>query len=365
MYPKRTRDASAPLLGTGADPDHPFLVAHRGALRRRTLIVLALGVACCLTLVLDVMTGPSALSPSTVMRGLVWPGALDPATHAILWQIRLPQALLAILVGMALSLAGAEMQTVFNNPLADPFTLGISSAASFGASLAIVLGIGIPFVPFEWMTPINAFVTALATVLLLQLLARIHGGGVQSLVLFGIALVFAFNALTALVQFVSSPEALQQLVFWTMGSLSRASWGAVGMMAVVVGAISPFAFGSARQLTSLRLGEDRAASLGVDVRRLRFASLLRVSLIAATAVACVGVVGFVGLVGPHIARLMLGDDHRRFLPGSMLVGGLLMSLAATAAKLIDAGAAMPVGIVTALIGVPVFIALMLRGRGRA
>ncbi|HWK35488.1 iron ABC transporter permease [Sphingomonas sp.] len=347
------------------DPDHPLLAAHRRTARRRDAIVAALALACVAALVLDVVTGPASLGVRTVIDGLVRPGSLDPTAHAIIWQIRLPQALVAMLVGAALSLAGAEMQTVLNNPLSDPFTLGVSSAASFGASLAIVLGISIPFVPFDAMTPINAFVLAFAAVLVIQALARAQGGGAQTLVLFGIALVFAFNALTALVQFIASPEALQQLVFWTMGSLSRASWGAVGLLGAVLVAVVPFALLSARQLTALRLGEDRAASTGVDVRRLRFVSLFRVSLLSATAVACVGVVGFVGLVGPHIARLLLGEDHRRFLPGSMLVGALLMSLAASAAKLIVPGASLPVGIVTALIGVPVFLALMMRSGARA
>lgn len=355
---------SHPLDASLGD-DHSLLAAHRKTLRRRDFIVAGLALACLVALVLDVMTGPSALGPMTVIRALASPASLDPTTHAIVWQIRLPQALVAMLVGAALALAGGEMQTVLNNPLADPFTLGISSAASFGASLAIVLGIGIPFVPFDAVTPINAFLLAFCTVLLIQGLAQARGGGAQTLVLFGIALTFAFNALTALVQFLSSPEALQQLVFWTMGSLSRAGWAEAGLLAVVLALVAPFALFASRQLTALRLGEDRAASAGVDVSRLRFVSLLRVSLLSATAVACVGVVGFVGLVGPHIARLLLGEDHRRFLPGSMLVGALLMALASVTAKLLVANAALPVGIVTALIGVPVFMALMLREGARA
>lgn len=256
------------------------------------------------------------------------------------------------------------MQTVLNNPLASPFTLGVSSAASFGASLAIVLGLGLPFVPVDAVTTLNAFVFAFGSVLLLQGLARAQRGGVQSVVLFGIALVFAFNALTALVQFVSSQEALQQLVFWTMGSLSRASWRAVAFMAAVVVLAAPFSLWSARALTALRLGEDRAMSFGVDVGRLRFLALLRVSLLSATAVAFVGVVGFVGLVAPHIARLLVGEDHRVFLPASLLSGALLMSLASTAAKALVPGALLPVGIVTAVIGVPVFLLLIFRNGAR-
>lgn len=332
--------------------------------RRRDAIIAALALGCMVALVLDIMTGPSSLSPGTILRGLFDPGSLDPATHAIIWQIRLPQALVALMVGVCLALAGAEMQTVLDNPLASPFTLGVSSAASFGASLAIVLGVGLPFVPLDALTPINAFIFAFGSVLLLQVLARAHRGGVQALVLFGIALVFAFNSLTALVQFISSQEALQQLVFWTMGSLARADWMAVALLGGTLLIVVPGSLLASRELTALRLGEDRAASAGVDVRRLRFFSLLRVSLLAAMAVACVGVVGFVGLVAPHIARMLLGEDHRRFLPGSMLVGALLMSLAAAAAKAILPQAAMPVGIVTAMVGVPMFMLLMFRQGSR-
>lgn len=310
------------------------------------------------------MTGPSSLSPWRILSGLVDPASLSPGEAAIVWQIRLPYALMAVMVGAALALSGAEMQTVLNNPLASPFTLGVSSAASFGASLSIVLGLSLPFVSNDAVTTVNAFLFAFGSVLALQALARAQRGGVQSIVLFGIALVFAFNALTALVQFVSSQEALQQLVFWTMGSLSRSTWRSVAFMAVVLALATPFSLLSARALTALRLGEDRAMSFGVDVSRLRFVALLRVSLLSATAVAFVGVIGFVGLVAPHIARLLVGEDHRVFLPASLLSGALLMSLASVASKSLVPGALMPVGIVTAVIGVPVFLILIFRNGAR-
>ena len=308
----------------------------------------------------DLATGPAALSPLHVLQGLLDRSSLSPAEDAIIWQIRFPAALMAMLVGAALALAGAEMQTVLNNPLASPFTLGVSSAASFGASLAIVFGLGLPGVSQHMLTTANAFVFAFGSVLLLQLLARTQRDGVQSIVLFGIALVFAFNALTALVQFASSAEALQQLVFWTMGSLGRATWGAVAVMAAVVAVATPFSLLAAKGLTALRLGEDRAMSFGVDAGRLRFWSLLRASLLSAAAVAFVGVVGFIGLVGPHIARMLVGEDHRVFLPASVLSGMLLMSLASVAAKTFAPGSTLPVGIITAVIGVPVFLFLIFR-----
>ncbi|MCW4456498.1 iron ABC transporter permease [Flavobacterium sp. MXW15] len=336
------------------------LAAYRRIVARRVAIVAGLALLCVAAFALDLVTGPSALTPAQVLGGLLSPDSLTPPQAAIVWQVRLPYAVMAVLVGAALSLAGAEMQTILNNPLASPFTLGVSSAASFGAALAIVVGIGVPFLPADWMVPINAFLCAFGSVLLLQLMARRRSAGVETVVLLGIALVFAFNALVAFVQFVSSQEALQQLVFWSMGSLSRATWGNTGVLGVALLLVVPFSLRAAGRLTSLRLGEDRARSFGVDVGRLRFLALLRVSVLAATSVAFVGTIGFIGLVGPHVARLLLGEDHRFLLPASLLSGALIMSLASVASKVLVPGVLMPVGIVTAIVGVPVFLFLIFR-----
>ncbi|WP_349261719.1 iron ABC transporter permease [Geminicoccus sp.] len=320
------------------------------------LLVLLLGVA--LAFLLDLVTGPSSLPVLDGLRALLGLGELTPALEVIVWQVRLPQALLALLVGGALALAGAEMQTTLNNPLASPFTLGVSSAASLGAALAIVLGLGVPGVPASWILSGNAFLFAFGSVLLLQFLARLRGTGVETLVLFGIALVFTFNALVALIQYVASQEALQQLVFWNLGSLARASWEKILVAALVLALVLPFSLAASWQMTALRLGSDRAYSFGVNVGRLRFLSLFRASLLAATAVAFVGTIGFVGLVGPHLARLLVGEDHRFFLPASVLCGALVMSLASVASKTLVPGALLPVGIVTSLIGVPFFVVLI-------
>jgi iron complex transport system permease protein len=342
-----------------------LVAAYRKLVRRRALIVAGLAIACVLAFALDLVTGPSSLTPAQVLRGLFQPDTLSAPQAAIIWQVRLPYAVMAVLVGAALSLAGAEMQTILNNPLASPFTLGVSSAASFGASLAIVLGISIPFVPHDWVISLNAFIAAFGSVLLLQAMARARGTGVETVVLFGIALVFAFNALVAFVQFVSSQEALQQLVFWSMGSLARSTWQNVWVLALVVAVALPFSIRASWSLTALRLGEDRARSFGINVARLRFTSLLRVSVLAATSVAFAGTIGFIGLVGPHIARILLGEDHRFLLPASALTGALIMSLASVASKTLVPGVLMPVGIVTSMIGVPVFLALIFSRRERA
>lgn len=341
------------------------LAAYRRLVARRIVFVVVVAALCVCAFILDLVTGPSALTAGQVIGGILAPESLTPPQLAIIWQVRLPYALMAVLVGGALALAGAEMQTILNNPLASPFTLGVSSAASFGAALAIVMGVSLPFIPFEWMMPINAFACAFGSVMLLQLMAQRRGTGVETVVLLGIALVFAFNALVALLQFISSQEALQQLVFWSMGSLSRATWDHVAVLGVVLALVVPFSMHAAGRLTSLRLGEDRARSFGVDVGRLRFLTLLRVSLLAATSVAFAGTIGFIGLVAPHMARLLIGEDHRFLLPASILCGALTMSLASVASKTLVPGALMPVGIVTSIVGVPVFLFLIFRKPSRS
>lgn len=351
-------------MQTGAAADKA-IADYRALLRKRGAILLALAVAAAAAFAVDLATGPSALGVGDVLRGLFAPETLDrPAALIIVWEVRLPQALMALLVGAALSLAGAELQTILNNPMASPFTLGISSAATFGAALAIVLGIGIPGVPEAWIISANAFVLAFGAALMLQALARLRGAGGETIVLFGIALFFTFNALVAITQFLASEQALQQLVFWTMGSLTRATREKIAILAIVLALIAPLSLRASWQLTALRFGQDRAQSLGVNVARLRFGALLRISLLTGASVAFVGTIAFVGLVGPHIARLLVGEDHRFFLPASMLSGALVMALASTASKIVLPGVVMPIGLVTSLVGVPFFLALVLGSKAR-
>lgn len=328
--------------------------------KRRSLKIALLGLACLLVFCLDIASGPSSLSLSEVAQGLLYSPTVDNSTMVIIWKIRMPQALMAILVGMSLSLAGAEMQTILNNPLASPFTLGVSAAATLGAALAIVTGIAIPFISDNWIVSANAFVFAFASVLLLQALAKWRGAGTAVLVLFGIAIAFAFNALVALLYYIATPEALQQIVFWSMGSLGRSTPEKVQLLAIVLAAVLPFSFSVSWKMTALRLGEDRARGFGVNVDRLRFNSLIRISVLAATAVAFAGTIGFIGLVGPHIAKMLVGEEHRYWFPASLLTGALVMSLSSIASKMLIPGVLLPIGIVTALTGVPLFFYLIIR-----
>lgn len=336
---------------------------YQRVLQQRYWLLGAIFLAILASLLLDFTLGPSGLSLSTLWQTLVDPASANPGTRVIVWDIRLPYALMAVMVGMALGLAGAEMQTILNNPLASPFTLGVSSAAAFGAALAIVLGIGIPGIPDQWFISGNAFVFALFAALMLDGITRWTRVATSGVVLFGIALVFTFNALVSMLQFVASEDTLQGLVFWTMGSLARASWDKLGVLALAFAVILPLSMMSSWKLTALRLGEDRAVSFGIDVRRLRLTTLLRISILSALSVAFVGPIGFIGLVAPHIARLMFGEDHRFYLPGSVLIGALVLSMASVASKNIIPGVIIPVGIVTSLVGVPFFLSIILRHRG--
>lgn len=347
----------------GASQTDGLMLHYRAILRRRVSLLLVLAVLIVASMLLDFTLGPSGLPLDTLWHTLIDPASVDAGTRVIVWDIRMPYALMAIIVGLTLGLAGAEMQTILNNPLASPFTLGVSSAAAFGAALAIVLGIGIPGIPAQWFISANAFIFALLAALLLDGITRWTQVATSGVVLFGIALVFTFNALVSMLQFIANEDTLQGLVFWTMGSIARASWEKLGILLLALAVIMPLSMLSSWKLTSLRLGEDRAISFGINVRRLRLATLLRISILSALSVAFVGPIGFIGLVAPHIARLLFGEDHRFYLPASALIGALVLSLASIVSKNLISGVIIPVGIVTSLVGVPFFITIIVRHRG--
>lgn len=350
-------------LETHEQRQDSLMLNYRVILRRRVSLLALLVVCIVASMLLDFTLGPSGLPLDTLWQTLVDPASADAGTRVIVWDIRMPYALMAIIVGLTLGLAGAEMQTILNNPLASPFTLGVSSAAAFGAALAIVLGIGIPGVPAQWFISANAFFFALLAALLLDGITRWTQVATSGVVLFGIALVFTFNALVSMLQFIANEDTLQGLVFWTMGSIARASWEKLGILLLALSVILPLSMLSSWKLTSLRLGEDRAISFGINVRRLRLATLLRISILSALSVAFVGPIGFIGLVAPHIARMVFGEDHRFYLPGSALTGALVLSLASIVSKNLIDGVIIPVGIVTSLVGVPFFITIIVRHRG--
>jgi iron complex transport system permease protein len=322
-------------------------------------MLVGFGLALVASLCVDLALGPSNYSLEQVIRALLAPDSVPVQVRVVLWEIRMPIALMAVVVGAALSVAGAQMQTVLNNPLASPFTLGISAGASFGAALALAFGVAIIPAAVEYVVPINAFAVAMLAAFLIHLVSMRRGVTVQTIVLLGIALVFTFNALLALVQFFATQQALAAVVFWTMGSLTKATWGKFWITLAVVVFVAPFFFRRAWALTAMRLGDAKAESFGIKISRLRLETMILVSLLSAIPVAFVGTVGFVGLVGPHIARMLIGEDQRFFLPASALCGALILSASSIVSKSLIPGTIFPIGVVTSLVGIPFFISLIL------
>lgn len=339
--------------------------AYRRLSRRRLSIILLLALLTVGSFFVDLSSGQALYSPGQVLSAL-WRADAANALQVILWDIRLPVALAALVVGASLAVAGVQMQTVLNNPLASPFTLGLSAAASFGAALGLVLGVTIlPASAVAFAIPANAFLMSMATALFIYRLSRRQGVTTEMIVLLGTTLVFTFTALLEALQYVAPDQALSAVVFWTMGSLSRATWPKLAVMATVLVLVWWVFARQAWALTALRLGESRAVSLGVAVGRLRLQSILLGSLLASVCVSFVGTIGFIGLVGPHIARLLVGEDQRFLLPASALSGALLLSAASVMSKSLLPGQTLPIGIVTSLVGVPLFFVLILRKGRRA
>jgi len=315
-------------------------------------------------MVIDLASGPSGMPLADVWAALrAGPHGEDRMAAAILWQIRLPQTLMGALVGACLGLAGLQMQTILDNPLASPFTLGFSAAAGFGAALAIMFGGFLPLPEF-FAAPIAAFAMTLLATALVYGVARLRGATPEILVLAGIAVLFFFQALQSLLQFMASPEVLQQIVFWLFGSLLKATWTSILVTGAVLLACLPLIAANVWPLTALRLGDRTAASLGLKVDALRRRTFLIVALLTAAAVCFVGTIGFVGLIAPHGARAAVGEDHRYALPMSAMAGALILVGASVFGKLISPAAAIPVGIITAVAGVPMlFWVIARRGKG--
>jgi iron complex transport system permease protein len=252
------------------------------------------------------------------------------------------------------------MQGILKNPLASEFTLGVSSAAGFGAALAIVLGAG--FVGGEYLVIGNAFIFTLIASFTVYGLAKYKGITPETLILAGIAIMYLFSAMTSFLQYVGHAEQVQEVVFWMMGSLGKSSWEKAGIISAILAVCLPYLIIKSWDINAMGAGDETAKSLGVNVERTRVISMVLVSLITASIICFTGTIGFVGLVAPHITRMVIGGDHRFLLPGSALVGALLLLGADTLARTILAPVILPVGIMTSFLGVPFFVYLFMKRR---
>ena len=327
-------------------------------------ILLGLGVVLALLCLLSAGLGqyeiPTRDVLGSVTRRLGWSPA-QPSLQladATLWNIRFPRIVLGVLVGAALGCAGAVIQAVFGNPLAEPGIIGISAGAAVGACLAIVLGLSFLGI---FTVPLLAFVGAMVTTVVVYVLSRSGGrAGVITMILTGIAVTAVANAAIAFLVFVASPTDRDQVVFWQMGSLNGSTWKAVLSAGpiILLGLITSLVI--AGKLNLLALGERAARHTGVDVERLRVTAITSAALLTGAAVAYAGIIAFVGLIVPHVLRLALGPSNRVLLPASMLGGAVLIAASDLAARTAVPFADLPIGIFTALVGGPTFFVLLRR-----
>ncbi|PRX49934.1 iron complex transport system permease protein [Prauserella shujinwangii] len=341
----------------------PATVAGRRGLRAGTLI--ATGVpALLLSIAVATTIGPASLSVGDVLSVVgtrLGFGTTEVSRigQGIVWDLRLPRILLAAVCGAGLSVCGAVLQSLLRNPLADPFLLGISAGASTGAVAVVVLGAGSGAVGLTT----GAFAGALVAFGLVVALATVAGGGTARVVLAGVAGTQLFSAITSYVVITSADaEQTRGVLFWLLGSLSRGRWPDVALTAAVCAAVLVVCLARAGELDAFAFGVDAASTLGVSVRTLRTVLLTLTALLTAVLVAAAGAIGFVGLVLPHAARLLVGPGHRLVLPVTALLGALLLVWVDTLARTVAAPLEVPVGVVTALVGVPAFAVLLARGR---
>jgi iron complex transport system permease protein len=328
----------------------------RAAVRLALLALLLLAA-----LLLAVRLGAVSLSLREMVDGVLGRG--DAATVVIVRQLRLPRALQAALVGAALALSGATFQALVRNPLAEPYILGVSSGAAVGAVIALTLGLASAA---AWAVPAAAFAGAVVAVVLVLRVAAGVGPTLDTrvLLLAGVVVAAFFNAAILLLLTFADLDAFRSAIFWMMGSNAGATWRGVAGMAAYLLASGAVLLALARPLDLLGVGEQTAAHLGTRVERAKLLAYGVASLLAASAVAVSGVIGFVGLVVPHVARLLWGSDHRHLLPNAALLGATFLVLTDLVARLAARPTELPIGVVTAFLGVPFFVWLLRRRGGR-
>ena len=365
-----TGDAGAANAPDGAAANRAqTLNRQRAQVRRlKVLRVLALVCGACLTLGLMLFSltlGSAAIPVGRILAAVLQPlqlegFAVDSRTETIVWVLRMPRIAVAALAGAILGMGGCVTQAILKNPLATPYTLGVSAGAGFGAALGLIFGVA--FLPGTLAIVANAFLFALIpAAVIIAVSGRTHFTP-ETTILLGVGMSYVFAAANTLLQFFAESDALRAAVFWLVGDLTRASMTQVPVLAAVFGAFLLVNIAFARDLTIIKMGDEDAKGMGVDVRRLRFVVLVTTCLATAAVISFTGTIGFIGLLAPHIARLVIGSDERILIPASALLGACLLLTADIVAKTVVAPVLLPVGAITALLGGPVLIYLLLRRR---
>lgn len=342
-------------------------MAASSSSRRVGVVTLATLVALVVAMVLGLAVGPTSISPWTIMGDVIHHLAgghstLSTLDQTIVWQLRAPRMVLGLLVGAMLAVAGGAYQGIFRNPLADPYLLGVAAGAGLGATLAIVHDGGAINVP-AW-TPALAFAGALVAVALTWF---IGGRGLRTttatLILAGVAMAALLTSAQTFLLQQASTESLARVYIWLLGSLASASWASVGVVLPYVLVCSFICVSAGRALDVMSVGEEEARALGLSVRQVRGVVIGAASLGTAAVVSVVGLIGFVGIIVPHIVRLLVGTSYRRILPLSVFFGAAFLVLCDTAARTVLAPSELPLGVVTAIIGAPVFVIILSLRRG--
>jgi len=336
---------------------------------RKVLGILSIFVVLLIAIVISVSLGagsPRFMEAMQVILSKLFPFlAIDPGsriTQLIILDIRLPRVVLALIAGAGLATSGATMQGVLRNPLVSPFILGISAAAGFGASLAIALGIGF-FGPYTgYMIVANAFIFSMLAMLVVYSIACLRGITPETVILAGVAVGFLFSGLLSLIQYIAPYRATKGIVFWLLGSLTEATWKTDLIILPLVLVATILMIRHSWDINVMSLGEETATSLGVNSRRVLIVCITLGTLATASIISFTGVIGFIGLVSPHIARMIIGSDHRFLVPCSIVLGALLLLCFDTVARLVLMPSEFPVGVVAFLIGAPFFIYLLLSRR---
>jgi iron complex transport system permease protein len=322
--------------------------------------------------ILAISVGAVAIPPVDVLQTILGFGS-SMKWDRIIWNIRLPQALAAIIAGVGLAVAGVAMQSILRNPLASPFTLGISSAGAFGAAVSIiVLGTGRiqstvanpVSISNPYLTTIVAFLFCMLATAVILILSHVKGASPEVMVLTGVALSSLFSAGVMFLQYFSSDTQLAAVVFWSFGDVGRATWDILPLMAVVVAGATLYFLFNRWNYNAIDAGDETAQGLGVNVARIRLVGMTVAALVSAVIVALLGIIGFVGLVCPHIMRRIVGDDQRFLIPGTAVCGAALLLASDTVARIIVAPYILPVAVITAFMGAPIFIYLLFRGYKR-
>ncbi len=341
--------------------------AHKA---KKLIWIQALAVLCVIVALVSLGMGAYKMSIGQVLTAIIeWTGSVD---NVVIWRIRLPRILAALLVGSSLAVAGTVMQCILKNPLASPYTLGISSAAAFGAAIAIAVSslgwlsgtVVADLVGGMYGMSLFAFGFSMIAVAVVILFSRTASATSESMVLAGVAIGAIFGAGLSSLQYFVDDSTLASIVFWQFGDLSKASWEDLGIVvAVMVPVIAYFTL-HRLDYNSLEAGREVASSLGIDTRRLTLVSMTLASVLAAVCVAMVGIIGFVGLLGPHMMRRIVGGDHRYLIPASMVMGTLIL-LVSDAVGRIPFESPVPVGIITSFLGGPLFLYILVKRNRRS